>query len=87
MKEMKTTAQVLVDCLEAEGVDWAQEILTKDRVGIRVTLTAFTRIVDPEKAALASSDVNATLYRLVQFAIREAVAARTRAVAAGPLVC
>ena len=55
----------------------AQEILTKDRVGIRVTLTAFTRIVDPEKAALASSDVNATLYRLVQFAIREAVAART----------
>jgi len=55
----------------------AQEILTKDRVGIRVTLTAFARIVDPEKAALASADVNATLYRLVQFAIREAVAART----------
>jgi regulator of protease activity HflC (stomatin/prohibitin superfamily) len=55
----------------------AQEILTKDRVGIRVTLTAFARIVDPEKAALASSDVNATLYRLIQFAIREAVAART----------
>lgn len=55
----------------------AQEILTKDRVGIRVTLTAFARIVDPEKAALASNDVNATLYRLIQFAIREAVAART----------
>jgi regulator of protease activity HflC (stomatin/prohibitin superfamily) len=55
----------------------AQEILTKDRVGIRVTLTAFARIVDPEKAALASGDVNATLYRLIQFAIREAVAART----------
>lgn len=55
----------------------AQEILTKDRVGIRVTLTAFARIVDPEKAALAAGDVNGTLYRLVQFAIREAVAART----------
>lgn len=55
----------------------AQEILTRDRVGIRVTLTAFARIVDPEKAALAAGDVNATLYRLVQFAIREAVAART----------
>jgi regulator of protease activity HflC (stomatin/prohibitin superfamily) len=55
----------------------AQEILTKDRVGIRVTLTAFTKIVDPEKAALASGDVNGTLYRLVQFAIREAVATRT----------
>ncbi len=55
----------------------AQEILTKDRVGIRVTLTAFTRIVDPEKAALAAGDVANTIYRLVQFAIREAVAMRT----------
>jgi regulator of protease activity HflC (stomatin/prohibitin superfamily) len=55
----------------------AQEILTKDRVGIRVTLTAFYRIVDPEKAVLASGDVGGTLYRHVQFAIREAVASRT----------
>jgi regulator of protease activity HflC (stomatin/prohibitin superfamily) len=55
----------------------AQEILTKDRVGIRVTLTAFTRVVDPEKAALAAGDVGNTVYRLVQFAIREAVATRT----------
>ena len=55
----------------------AQEILTKDRVGIRVTLTAFTRVIDPEKAVLASGDVSNTVYRLVQFAIREAVATRT----------
>jgi regulator of protease activity HflC (stomatin/prohibitin superfamily) len=55
----------------------AQEILTRDRVGIRVTLTAFTRVVDPEKAALAAGDVANTVYRLVQFAIREAVATRT----------
>ncbi len=55
----------------------AQEILTKDRVGIRVTLTAFFRIVDPEKSVLASTEVAGTLYRLVQFAIREAVATRT----------
>ena len=55
----------------------AQEILTKDRVGIRVTLTAFTKVTDPEKAALATADVPGTLYRLVQFAIREAVATRT----------
>ncbi len=55
----------------------AQEILTKDRIGIRVTLTAFYKIADAEKAALASADVANTLYRLVQFAIREAVATRT----------
>lgn len=55
----------------------AQEILTKDRVGIRVTLTAFYKIVDPEKATIQASDVPGTLYRLIQFAIREAVATRT----------
>ncbi|MFO1013437.1 MAG: slipin family protein [Caulobacteraceae bacterium] len=55
----------------------AQEILTKDRIAIRVTLTAFYRVTDPEKAVLASADIGNTLYRLVQFAIREAVATRT----------
>ena len=29
----------------------AQEMLTKDRIALRVTLTAFRRIVDPERAA------------------------------------
>ena len=55
----------------------AQEILTKDRVAIRVTLTAFYRVVDPVGAATSTADLSNTLYRLVQFAIREAVATRT----------
>ncbi len=55
----------------------AQEILTKDRVGIRVTLTAFTKVVDPETAVLGARDVSNTIYRYIQFAIREAVAKRT----------
>ncbi|MCC6777069.1 MAG: slipin family protein [Hyphomicrobiales bacterium] len=55
----------------------AQEMLTKDRVALRLTLTAFRRIVDPERMVSAVPDVDAWLYRLVQFAIREAVAART----------
>jgi hypothetical protein len=55
----------------------AQEMLTKDRIALRVTLTAFRRIADPERAVAAVPDVDAWLYRLVQFAIREAVAART----------
>jgi regulator of protease activity HflC (stomatin/prohibitin superfamily) len=42
-----------------------------------VTLTAFYRIVDAVKATTGTSDVAGTLYRLVQFAIREAVATRT----------
>jgi regulator of protease activity HflC (stomatin/prohibitin superfamily) len=55
----------------------AQEMLTRDRVALRVTLTAFRRIADPERAAAAIADVDAWLYRLVQFAIREAVASRS----------
>jgi regulator of protease activity HflC (stomatin/prohibitin superfamily) len=55
----------------------AQEMLTKDRVALRVTLTAFRRILDPERAAARVADVDGFVYRLVQFAIREAVAGRT----------
>jgi regulator of protease activity HflC (stomatin/prohibitin superfamily) len=55
----------------------AQEMLTKDRIALRVTLTAFRRIVDPERVVARVPDVDAWLYRLVQFAIREAVAGRT----------
>jgi regulator of protease activity HflC (stomatin/prohibitin superfamily) len=55
----------------------AQEMLTRDRIALRVTLTAFRRIADPERAAATVPDVDAWLYRLVQFAIREAVAGRT----------
>jgi regulator of protease activity HflC (stomatin/prohibitin superfamily) len=55
----------------------AQEMLTRDRIALRVTLTAFRRIVDPERAVATVPDADAWLYRLVQFAIREAVAGRT----------
>ena len=55
----------------------AQEMLTKDRISLRVTLTALRRIVDPERAVQAITDIDTWLYRLVQFAIREAVAGRT----------
>jgi regulator of protease activity HflC (stomatin/prohibitin superfamily) len=55
----------------------AQEMLTKDRISLRVTLTALRRIFDPERVAASIADVDGWLYRLVQFAIREAVASRT----------
>jgi len=55
----------------------AQEMLTRDRIALRVTLTLLRRIDDPERAQAAAVDVDGWLYRLVQFAIREAVAARS----------
>ncbi|MEL8055606.1 MAG: slipin family protein [Pseudomonadota bacterium] len=54
----------------------AQEILTKDRVSVRVTLTAFWQITDVVKAGEAK-DLNEQIYRHIQFAIRDAVANRT----------
>lgn len=55
----------------------AQEILTRDRVTLRVTLTSFVQVTDVEKAALSTPDYQAHVYKLVQFAVREAVGGRT----------
>jgi regulator of protease activity HflC (stomatin/prohibitin superfamily) len=55
----------------------AQEMLTKDRISLRVTLTALRKIVDPERVVSALADMDGWLYRLIQLAIREAVASRT----------
>lgn len=54
----------------------AQEILTRDRVSLRLTLTAFWRTNDTEKAARARDPVD-QIHRQVQFAIRDEVARRT----------
>ena len=55
----------------------AQELLTKDRVSLRLTLTAFWRIVDVERAASKVIDLEDRIYKQVQFAIRSAIAAMT----------
>ncbi|HEX7694316.1 MAG TPA: slipin family protein [Sphingomonas sp.] len=55
----------------------AQEILTRDRVSLRVTLTSFVQVTDVRQAALGVPDYEAHVYKLVQFAVREAVGGRT----------
>lgn len=55
----------------------AQEILTKDRVSVRLTLTAFVRITDLERLARSMPDHDGHVYKLVQLAAREAVGGRT----------
>jgi len=54
-----------------------QEILTLDKVTIRVTMLAKMRVTDPVAALLKVDDYVAQLYGDVQLALREAVAART----------
>ena len=48
-----------------------QEILTKDRVTIRVNLTAGFRVVDPVKAATSVKDFEEALHRALQLAFRK----------------
>lgn len=54
-----------------------QEILTKDRVTIRVNLTAIFRVTDPEQAVSAVSDFEETLHRAVQLVFRRRLGALT----------
>ncbi len=55
----------------------AQELLTRDRVSVRITLTCFYRVTDPGALVGATADHTSALHRLVQFAIRGALAGRT----------
>ena len=54
-----------------------QEILSKDKVSLRVNLTATYRVTDPERAYTALSDFGDFLYKELQFGLREAVGTRT----------
>ena len=54
-----------------------QEILTKDRVTIRVNLTAEFRVADPERAVDAVKDFEEALHRALQLAFRRTLGALT----------
>ncbi|MHA3913293.1 slipin family protein [Halovulum sp. GXIMD14793] len=53
-----------------------QEILTADRVTLRVNLSADFRVTDPVKAANAVKDFEEALHRALQFAFRKTLGAR-----------
>lgn len=54
-----------------------QEILSKDKVSLRLNLTASFRVLDPVGAYQATTDYNDFLYKELQFGLREAVGTRT----------
>lgn len=62
-----------VQTMEVSG----QEILTKDKVSLRVNLSAQYRITDPVQARQSTASFIETLYRGLQFALRQAVGNRT----------
>jgi regulator of protease activity HflC (stomatin/prohibitin superfamily) len=54
-----------------------QDILSKDKVPLRLNLTAGYRILDPLRAKNGLSDITSYLYKELQFALRGAVGERT----------
>ena len=54
-----------------------QELLTRDRVGLRANVTAVYRIADPVKAVSVTADLRDYLYKELQFALRQVVGTRS----------
>lgn len=54
-----------------------QEILTKDRVSLRVNLTGLYRFTDARKLQMKLSDTRGFLYRELQLSLREAIGTKT----------
>jgi regulator of protease activity HflC (stomatin/prohibitin superfamily) len=67
----------LVD-LKRQSLDVSgQEVLTKDRVTIRVNIAVEYRVTDPLTAVSAVKDFSEALYRALQYALRKALGALT----------
>ncbi|MDD9926906.1 MAG: slipin family protein [Rhodospirillaceae bacterium] len=54
-----------------------QEVLTRDRIGLRANLTAVYRIADPAVAVSVAADLRDHLYKALQFALRQVIGTRT----------
>jgi regulator of protease activity HflC (stomatin/prohibitin superfamily) len=66
-----------VDVRETSQTVEAQEILTSDKIGIRVTLVAQYKVVDPVSARHSVENYAGQLYQDLQLTLREAITART----------
>ena len=54
-----------------------QEVLTRDRIGLRANLTAVYRIADPAVVVSVAADLRDHLYKALQFALRQVIGTRT----------
>jgi regulator of protease activity HflC (stomatin/prohibitin superfamily) len=71
-------AQIKVVDLKRQSLDVAgQEVLTKDRVTIRVNIAAEYRVADALKAVATVKDFSESLYRALQFAFRKTLGSLT----------
>jgi regulator of protease activity HflC (stomatin/prohibitin superfamily) len=66
-----------VDIREVSQTIEGQEILTSDKIGVRVTLIAQYRVSDPIAARHAAADYQLQLYQDLQLTLRESITGRT----------
>src|SRR5207247_642713 len=66
-----------VDLREVSQTVEGQEILTADKIGVRVTLIAQFKVADPVLARHSVGDCSAKLYQDLQLTLREAITGRT----------
>jgi len=59
--------------LEVSG----QELMTKDKITLRVNFTAMFNVIDPQKALTEVSDYKTSLYTMLQLALREYIGLNT----------
>ena len=72
----KLTARVMNTQMILTEVS-GQEILTKDRVSLRLNLSAIYKIADPATAEDSLGDIDEYVYRELQLALRRAVGSQT----------
>jgi regulator of protease activity HflC (stomatin/prohibitin superfamily) len=68
------TRMTLIDTRRSVLSLKGQEILTRDRVALKLSATGTYEIVDPQRAVSVVSDYNASMYAIVQQALRAVVA-------------
>lgn len=76
----KTNRSIKVELMELrlQNLEIAgQEILTRDKVSLRINLSASYQVTDGVRARLQLKDYEDYLYRQLQFALREAVGTKT----------
>jgi regulator of protease activity HflC (stomatin/prohibitin superfamily) len=66
-----------VDTREVSQTVEGQEILTSDKIGVRVTLIAQFKVIDPVAARHTVGDYPSQLYQDLQLTLREAISGRT----------
>lgn len=76
-KGLGKTGYRTVDLREKTAEIGGQEIMTADKVTLRVTLVVNYQIIDPVKSVSAVVDADQSLYREAQLALRSAVGTRT----------